>query len=253
MALKVEVRRGVCELRLAAPPGNVIDTALCGDLAAAVRSHGRDPRLKAFLLAAEGKHFSYGASVPEHEAGKVEKFLPAFHDVFLQLTGAGVPLVAAVRGLCLGGAFELVAFGSFVVAEETARFAAPEVRLGVFPPAACVILPWRVGGARAEEMVLLGREVPAAEAHAWGLVTRTCPPGELEAATERFLDEAIRPRSAAALRHAHRAVRRTLDETLCARLRNLERLYLEDLMETRDAKEGIRAFLEKREPVWTDG
>jgi len=253
VTLRVEVRDGVCELRLAAPPGNILDTATCRALAAEVRERGRDPALKAFLLTAEGKHFSYGASVPEHEAGRVEAFLPAFHDVFLQLANAGVPVVAAVRGVCLGGAFELAAYASFVVAEETARFAAPEIRLGVFPPAACVILPWRIGGARAEDLVLTGREIEAAEAHRWGLVTEVCPPGGLETATTAFIDRVFRPRSAAAIRLASRAVRRTLDETLCARLKNLERLYLEDLMETKDAREGIRAFLEKREPQWVDG
>lgn len=253
MTLRVELREGVCELRLAAPPGNILDSATCRGLGEAVRLHGRDPRLKAFLLTAEGKHFSYGASVPEHEAGRVEAFLPAFHDLFLEFQRAGVPLVAAVQGLCLGGAFELVAYASLVLAEETARFAVPEIRLGVFPPAACVLLPWRIGGARAEDLVLTGRELAAPEAKAWGLVAEICDPGGLEAATAAFLDRHIRPRSAVALRLAHRAVRRTLDETLCARLKNLERLYLEDLMETKDAREGIRAFLEKRDPVWVDG
>jgi len=252
VSLQVTVREGVHEIRLAAPPGNVIDTALCDALVPAIREGGRDPHAKALLFTAEGEHFSYGASVPEHAPGSVERFLPRFHEVFLELQAAGVPTVASVRGLCLGGAFELVAFCSLVVAEEGARFAAPEVHLGVIPPVACVVLPWRLGGARAEELVLTGRRVSADEAARWGLVTRLCAKGELERATEGLLDSEIRPRSAAALRFAHQAVRGSLDETLCPRLRKLERLYLEDVMETRDAREGVRAFLEKREPSWVD-
>lgn len=253
MSLQAIDRDRIVELRLSAPPGNILDTDLCRTLAAAIRGHGADPKLKAFVLSAEGKHFSYGASIPEHEPGRVAEFLPAFHDVFYALMRTGVPVVAAVRGVCLGGAFELVAFASFVIAEETARFGAPEIRLGVFPPAACAILPWKIGGARAEAMVLSGKEFDGVEAARIGLATEICPEGGLEAATESFLARTIRPRPAPALRMAHRAVRRALDETLCARLRHLERLYLEDLMETRDAREGIRAFLEKREPKWVDG
>jgi cyclohexa-1,5-dienecarbonyl-CoA hydratase len=229
-----------------------MDRALCLDLAAAIRTEARDPRLKAFVLSAEGKHFSYGASVPDHVKGRVEAFLPAFHGIFAAFAESGVPVLAAVRGVCLGGALELASFSSFVVAEKGASFAVPEITLGVFPPVACVTLPWRIGGARAEEMILTGRRVGAEEAKAWGLVDVLCGEGELEGAVEGLLEERIRPKSAAVLRVVSRLARAPLLEAMRSRLPALERTYLGELMSLRDAEEGIRAFLEKRSPAWED-
>lgn len=249
MTLQVTRREGICELRLNAPPGNVLDRATCVELAEVVREQGRDKHLKAFLLTAAGKHFSYGASVPEHVAGDVERFLPAFHDVFFALADTAVPVLAAVRGLCLGGACELAAFAHIVVAERSAEFAVPEITLGVMPPAACVLLPWRLGGARAEEMILTGRRVPAAEC---GLVNVVCDDGDLEQAVKTVIKERIRPLSAAALRLATWGVRAPLHTLMRKRLKELERFYLDELMATRDANEGIAAFLERREPAWVD-
>lgn len=248
MSLAVLRRGDTCELKLSAPPGNVIDKALCGSLLSAIREHGRDRHLKAFVLSAEGKHFSYGASVPDHVKGKMEEFLPAFHGVFHALMECSVPAVAAVRGLCLGGAFELVSFAPFVVAERSAAFAVPEITLGVFPPVACLTLPWKLGGARAEDLILTGRRITADEAKAMGLVNVLCGDGELDAAVERLLDEQIRPKSAAVLRLVTRLARKGLLD----RLPELERAYIDDLMQLRDANEGIDAFLAKRKPQWED-
>jgi cyclohexa-1,5-dienecarbonyl-CoA hydratase len=248
MSLSVIRKGDACELRLASPPGNVIDKALCVELLATIREHSSDRHLKAFVLAAEGKHFSYGASVPEHVQGKMESFLPAFHDVFRALAESGVPAVAAVRGLCLGGALELVSFCSFVIAEKGAAFAVPEIALGVFPPVACLTLPWKIGGGHAMDLILTGRRMGAEEAKATGLVNVLCGEGELEAATERFLNEHVRTKSAAVLRLVSRLAR----GALLSRLPAFERAYLEDLMRLHDANEGIQAFLEKRPPKWED-
>ena len=249
MILKVIRKGAICELRLDAPPANILDRETCEHLAGAIREQGRDKTLKAFLLTAKGDHFSYGASVPEHTPGEVEKFLPAFHDVFYAFAESCVPVVAAVRGLCLGGACELVAFAHLVVAEECAKFGVPEITLGVLPPAACVLLPWRLGGAAADEMILTGRSIPAREC---GLVNLTCPDGGLDEAVAGLLEKRILPRSAAALRFAVKANRGPLHREIGERLPALERLYLDELMATRDAHEGIAAFLEKRRPVWVD-
>jgi len=252
LSLAVLRRGDVCELRLSAPPGNVIDRPLCEDLLSAIREQGNDRHLKAFVLSAEGKHFSYGASVPDHVKGKMEDFLPAFHGIFHALAECSVPAVAAVRGLCLGGAFELASFASFVVAERNASFAVPEITLGVFPPVACLTLPWKIGGARAEEMILSGRRMGADEAKECGLVSVLCGDGELESAVERLLDEQIRPKSAAVLRLVTREARGPLLDDIELRLPELERVYLAELMGLRDANEGIAAFLEKRKPKWED-
>jgi len=251
VSLNVTVTDGICELRIDSPPGNVIDQALCEAMTEAVKDHSRDRHLKAFLIRAEGKHFSYGASVPEHVLGKVEAFLPAFHHLIYALVD-GPPAIAAVQGLCLGGALELVAACQVVVDEESAAFAVPEITLGVMPPAACVLLPWRVGGAISEDLILTGRRLGAAEAHTCGLVSRVCADGTLSDTIDELLDKEIRPRSAATLRIAAKAVRAPLHAEVHMRLPILEEIYLEQLMATRDAREGIDAFLEKREPVWAD-
>ena len=249
MSLVVRQGEPICELRLASPPGNIIDRSTCQELSAAVREHAADPHLKAFLFTAEGKNFSYGASVPDHVAGQVEEFLPAFHRFFFDLAETGVPSIAAVQGLCLGGAFELVAACNFIVAESSAVFGVPEIKLGVFPPAACVFLPWKLGGGVAEDLILTGRNLTAEDGAQHGLVSRLCDEGTLEATVKALIDKEIRPRSAAALRIANRAVRASLP---LRNLDNLERTYLEELMATRDANEGIAAFLEKRKPAWVD-
>jgi len=253
MSLVVKRRGDVCELRIAAPPGNIMDRALCISLTEAVREHAADPSLKAFLFAAEGKHFSYGASVPEHVAGKVEEFLPAFHGLFDALIDASLPTIAAVQGVCFGGAFELVAFCNHVFATRGATFAVPEIKLGVLPPVACAVLPWRVGGALAEDLILTGRKIGAEEGARSGLVQHLCENDELDATVDDWIEQFIRPRSAAVLRLATMAARKPLFETMRRRIPELEDTYLNDLMKTVDANEGIAAFLEKREPVWVDG
>lgn len=252
MGLTVHRTADVCRLHLDAPPGNILDRALCLELAEAIRVHGGDADLKAFLLTAGGKNFSYGASVQEHVRGEVEDFLPAFHDIFEALMTTNVPAIAAVRGRCLGGAFELAGFCHFMVAETTAIFALPEIQLGVFPPVACAVFPDLLGRALTDNLVLGSQEMTAENAVACGLVTRLCGEGELEQAVDEFLKLSILPRSAAALRLATRALRETLNEKVRERLPELERRYLVDLMSTQDAEEGISAFLDKREPVWVN-
>ena len=171
MTLEIRDRDGVCELHLNAPPGNIFTRALCESLTEAVATRAADPHLRAFLFTASGKNFSFGASVPEHAPGEVEQFLPAFHALFTTLAESRVPTVAAVSGLCLGGAIELAAFCNVLVADESAVFATPEIQLGVFPPLACLVLPWKVGGALAEDLILTGRRLTAAEPKGHGLVT----------------------------------------------------------------------------------
>ena len=248
MSLEVKHIDGVCELHINAPPGNVIDRELCLELARTIRDEARDPALRAFLFTAAGKHFSYGASVPQHVAGEVEKFLPAFHDIFFALIESSVPTIAAVRGLCLGGAFELTAFASYLIAERGAKFGVPEITLGVIPPVACAVLPWRLGGAASDEMILTGEKRKAED----GIAHRVCEPGELERATKSFLDEFIRPRPASVLRLAVRAARAPLHQAIHDRLHELERVYLDELMALPEANEGIAAFLEKRPPSWAE-
>src|SRR5207237_543303 len=153
------------------PPGNVLDGEMIAELTWAARELAGRARLRAIVIEGEGAHFSYGAAVQEHLREAVAGQLTAFRELLFALSDAGVPLVAKVRGQCLGGGMELAALCHFVIADRTARFGQPELRLGVFAPAASVLLPLRIGQSRADEMLLAGRVASAEEAVAWGLAT----------------------------------------------------------------------------------
>jgi cyclohexa-1,5-dienecarbonyl-CoA hydratase len=163
------------------------------------------------------------------------------------------PTAALVRGRCLGGGFEVALACDLIFAGTTAMLGVPEVSLGVFPPAAAALLPLRVGATRAASAVLTGRTASADTWAAAGLIELTAPPQELEAAVDHWFDANLAPRSAVALGCAALATRATSRRQLDTVLPELETLYLDRLMRSRDAVEGIEAFLEKRPPVWSHG
>jgi len=228
--------------------GNIIDTALCGALAEACREAARARGLKAVLLEGDGPNFSYGASVEEHLPGAVGAMLHAFHGLFATMLESAVVTLAVVRGRCLGGGLELASFCHRVFASPDATLGQPEIVLGVFAPLASMFLRERIGRGPAEDLCLSGRSITAQEALRIGLVDVVADDpfqAALAYAREHFL-----LRSATSLRHAVRAVRGDLRARFASDIAAQERLYLEELMRTSDAEEGIRAFLEKRAPRW---
>ena len=200
----------------------------------------------------EGEDFSFGASIPEHAPGEIDRVLPQMHALIYALLDFPAPTAALARGRCLGGGFELALACDFIFAERTTVFGLPEIALGVFPPAAAALLPARIGTARATSAILTGAPGPAEAWRSAGLLEHVSEPGALAADVDRWFDEHLRGRSAAALRHATAAARLSLRQHVRGVLPELERLYLRDLMGTADAAEGIAAFLEKRPPKWTD-
>jgi cyclohexa-1,5-dienecarbonyl-CoA hydratase len=240
----------VARVALAAPKANIIDQAMMAALAAAFDDVRTRPQLKVVILTAEGPHFSFGASVQEHLPENVRAMLPRLSGLLGQMLELPAVTLAAVRGQCLGGGFELALACDFIIAEEGAQFACPEIKLAVFPPAAAVLLPARIGVSRAAELVLTGAAWNAAQAVAAGLVARTAPQGQLDAPVETWIRDHFLARSPAALRYAVRAARLPLRRALRDDLPQLERMYLDELMAESDAVEGLRAFIEKREPRW---
>lgn len=232
------------------PKGNILDTPMIAALTALFEDAAAAPRLKAIILTGNGPHFSFGASVADHLPGAVAAMLPRFHALFLAMDACAVPVIAAVRGQCLGGALELAAACHRVIASPDARLGVPEITLGVFPPVAALLLQERVGRPRAEELCLTGRILDAPEAHRIGLVDDLADV-PLKAAKARVRKHLL-PLSAASLRLATRAVRWRWRRMLQEDLPQLERLYLDELMATRDAAEGLTAFMERRRPVWED-
>jgi cyclohexa-1,5-dienecarbonyl-CoA hydratase len=205
--------------------------------------------LHAIVLGAEGPHFSFGASVQEHLPEHIAATLSALHGLLRTVADAPAPVIAAVRGQCLGGGFELVLACDLILAEAGAQFACPEIKLGVFAPAASALLPARIGEAAAATLLITGQSLTAVRAATLGLVARVVD-GNPEDAVNNWLETDFLPRSPSSLGFACRGARLALRRALDEDLPRLENLYLRELMSTPDAVEGIRAFLEKRSPQW---
>ena len=250
--LRVELLEGgaIRRVTLSGGKGNVLDTAMIDALADEVDAAASASQVKAVVLDAAGEHFSYGASVEEHLPEAAPAMLVRFHGLLRAMLDASVPFLAAVRGRCLGGGFELVSFCHRVFAHEGAVFAQPELTLGVFAPAASAILPERVGPAVADDLLLTGRSVVAKEAHRLGLVDEVVD--DPTAAALAWARTHLLPKSASSLRYATRAARHALSARVSSTLSDLERFYVDGLLGTHDGAEGIRAFLAKRPPHWTD-
>ena len=234
------------------PKGNIVTAEIVDALRAGLESIADNPHLKLITIEGEGRDFSFGASIPEHAPEHIGTVLPAMHALIFDLLEAPAVTAAVVRGRCLGGGFELALACDFIFAEMDATFGLPEIALGVFPPAASALLPLRVGYARSTQAIVLGETVPADEWMSHQLIDLLAHSGELAAAVDHWYAEHLAGRSAAALRHAAAAARAGLLAQVRETLPQLERLYLDDLMRTNDAAEGITAFLDKRKPRWTD-
>ena len=235
-------------VRLATPKANILDQEKFELLGGIFRRAAGARELKAIILEADGPHFSFGASVEEHLPGSFDTMIRTFHDVVRGALASEVVCLAAVRGQCLGGALELISVCSRIFVAADAMLGQPEIRLGVFPPVASVLLPERIGRARSEDICLSGRILPADEALRIGLVDELTD--DPEAAALDYFRRYLEPRSAASLRLAVRAVRVGLSGRLEKELQSAETLYLEELMATEDAVEGLEAFLAKRPPTW---
>lgn len=236
-------------LTLNTPSANVLDAAMLGAIEAALRAHRDDPALKGIAFEGAGKHFSFGASVEEHQAAQAPAMLKQFHGVFRLLAELAAPTFAIVRGQCLGGGLELASYCSWLFASPVASFGQPEIKLAVFAPMASLLLPWRIGGGAAIDLCVSGRSIDAEHARSIGLVHDV---GDDPAAVcDAFFTRHIAPLSASSVRFAERVARLSLTRAMERDLPEIERMYTEELMNTHDANEGIAAFLEKRPPSFT--
>lgn len=237
----------VARITLASPKANIVDRAMIRELDSAV-SQCASRVLNAIVFAADGPHFSFGASVQEHLPDQIASTLQSLHALLRRIYEAPAPVIAAVRGQCLGGGFELAVACDLIIADRTAQFASPEIKLAVFAPAASALLPVRVGQAIASQLLLTGAALTAEEAARTGLVAKVAD--DLDAAINQSLESDFLPRSPSSLQYACRAARLPLRRAFEEDLPKLEQLYLCELMDTPDALEGVRAFLEKRSPQW---
>ena len=246
--IQLRMEKRTAWITLDRPPLNVLDIPMMESLEEALER--ALPKSDFVIFQGAGtRAFCAGADVADHAPERVEKMLRAFHAIFRRLVAGDCLTIAAVHGHCFGGGMELATFCDFVLAAESAQFGQPEIKLGCYPPVAMVTLPRLIGMQAAMPLILTGRQISSNEAYRLGLVTRIVPDQELSKAVETLLGE-LRTLSPSVLHLTRKTLTRLHSADFLKQLEEAERVYLSELMQTHDAKEGIHAFLEKRKPVW---
>ncbi|HEX5043060.1 MAG TPA: enoyl-CoA hydratase/isomerase family protein [Candidatus Polarisedimenticolaceae bacterium] len=249
MSIHVTHQGAVTRITLDRPPLNVLTTAMMRAMADALDAAAASSDVRVVRLDAVGRAFCAGVDVGEHMGDALAPMMDALAGLFDAFERCPLPVVAVVQGAAVGGGCEVVLGADLCVASERATFGQPEIKLGVFAPPASVLLPRAVGERRALGLLLTGDTISAADAHTWGLVYKTAAPEALEA-TASTVVEGLAALSGTALRLAKQAVRAARGRSVPDGHAAVSRLYMDRLMTTRDAQEGLAAFLEKRAPVW---
>jgi len=247
--VSLEVDAPVARIELRHSPLNVIDVALMEELAHSLAGIDARPEISVIVITGDGKAFSAGVDVAAHTLDRVQEMLTKFHEVIRALVATKKVTVAAVHGHCLGGGAELAMVCDIVYTAESAQWGFPEIKLGCYPPVAVTALAALVGQKHAADLILTGRTISGGEAANIGLANRAMVDAEVESAvretTARLLQ--LSPAALAITKKASYAWDSIHFDKGLARA---EKIYLEELMKTEDAREGIDAFLHKREPVW---
>ncbi|NQU69574.1 MAG: cyclohexa-1,5-dienecarbonyl-CoA hydratase [Rhodospirillales bacterium] len=235
-------------LRLDRPKANIVDSEMISALDGALAEHLENPAIHAVLLDSEGSHFCFGASVEEHLPEKCAAMLRAIHGLILRIAESPVPVLVAIRGQCLGGGLELALAAHLIFVAPDANLAQPEINIGVLAPAASCLLPGRVGRAAAEDLLISGRAISGDEACKIGLANFVAE--DPQQAALNYFDTHLASKSSSSLRHAVRAARLGFGDSLRTQIMEVEDLYLNELMSSRDAVEGLVSFIEKRPARW---
>jgi cyclohexa-1,5-dienecarbonyl-CoA hydratase len=248
--IRFETSGHAARITLNQPPYNVLTVALMQELAKSIESLNGDGRIKCIVLdSSSPKAFSAGISLEDSRPNRVFQTLEAFTRVFQAISEISKPLVVAVNGPAVGAGSELVAFGDMVIATPNARFAQPEVKMGVFPPFAAVMLPALIGPKKTYELILTGQSLTAEEAHALGFVNKVVPEADLPR-TIADIVERIGEFSAPVLEMTKAVIANGVGMPLHAALKQSQNIYLNQLMDLEDVQEGLLARVEQRKPVW---
>jgi cyclohexa-1,5-dienecarbonyl-CoA hydratase len=230
---------------------NVLNIEMMEEINAVLDSLKGGGNLKALVFRAKGRAFSAGVDVSEHTEKLVGKMIEVFHRMFRLLDKIECPTVALVQGAALGGGCELACFCDMVVAREGAKFGQPEIKVGVFPPVAAAAFPQYSHLKKVYELLLIGDTILAEDAERIGLASLVYPKDDFEKRAEEFVYR-LAANSAAILRLTKKAIRAGTGRPFPAALDDIERIYLDEMMKTKDAHEGLAAFMEKRGAKWRD-
>lgn len=245
-----KVEDGRAFLTVNRPPMNILDIATMEEINTALDSLEGNSEVKVLVFSASGdKAFSAGVDVADHTEDKVERMIDVFHGIFRRLDKLDQVTVAACKGLTLGGGCEVAIFCDLIFAADNLKIGQPEVKLAVFPPIALLVLPRLIGLKRASELLLTGKVITAEEAQSLGLVNKVVPLDAFEVELENFI-QPYAEMSLVGLKYSKRGIRLGLSTSFEDGLGRIEKMYLEELMVTADAHEGLKAFLEKRKPLW---
>lgn len=245
----MRVESPVARLTLQRPEHNLLNETTLRELSRALELLSVRDDVKVIVLDAAGKVFSGGIDIAEYTAERAFQLIEAFHDTCLAIVESPRPVIVVVNGPAVGGGAELAAFGDLIVATPRARFALPEVTIGVFPALASTILPYLIGPKLALELVLTGEAVSAERAQELGLVNRVVPEAQLEAAVGQMVTR-MAAQSSAVLAMAKRAVLGGIGLSLRDAMRFSMDIFLNELYRLEDSQEGLRALIEKRKPEW---
>ena len=247
--IKHRIESGVAHMTLDRPDHNLLNETMLRELSDGISFVAERDDVKLIVLDSAGKVFCGGIDIGEYTSERVFQMLDAFHSVFTGMLECSKPVLTVVNGPAIGGGAELAAFGDLVVATPKARFAQPEITIGVFPPLASTILPFLVGPKVALELVLLGEPVTAERALDLGLVNRLVPESKLEATVNDLIDR-ITGHSGPVLTMAKKAILGGMGLSLRDGLKNSMNIFLNELYRLEDSQEGLRALVEKRKPNW---
>lgn len=243
---------GLITITLDRPPYNVLDIALMEELNHALDAAAVEPTAKVLMITAAGeKVFSAGVDVMDHTPDKVVQMIDVFHGILKRLMVFPLPTVAALNGSAMGGGCELAIACDMVIASESAKLGQPEIKLGVFPPIAAILMPKIIALPKVMELLLGGALISAAEAERLGMLNRVVSRDNFRADAREFVEQFL-SLSRVALIYTKRAIREASGKPFFEALFTVEQIYLKELMGTADAVEGLNAFMEKRKPVWTD-
>ena len=245
----VEKQGPLARITFTHPPLNVFDFQQMDELAQALESLRQQREVSAVVINGSERAFSAGVDVGVHTPELVPTMFQKFHGLIMALVKFPKITIAEVRGACLGGGAELAMTCDMCFTTPEARWGFPEITLGCYPPVACTALSALVGQKRAADLIFTGRFFSGSEAAAWGLANEAVPESELQPTIQRTLDHLFKL-SPAALAHAKKAFYAWDSIHLDKGLARAEKIYIEELMQTEDAKEGIQAWLEKRKPDW---